>query len=358
VTYTLTAATPSGFGGITGACATPSGMCSFVAAAGTQAATATFAKDPKEQWTRLPAGGAVRSLAYDGAGNLIVASAVLSKLSPLGATLWVLPLAGVHHVATGPGDTIYVVDAMVRKLDADGVALWARPLPAEAQGCGSAGAFERCLAVGSDGAVAVRGNTGVARWDAAGNPSWGMPVPFGTLTVAIDAAGVVHAARDNGAIDSIDVVRFSPAGAALPPLEGYTGQYHACLAIDGAGQLMATSSGHGSVTLETAAFSEDLDTDDPDWVPTGAAAAGNGDVLWVYSPSELDWPALPWTARRYSAAGMQRWTLAREPTTSPFWGSFGATPIDLAAGPDGELAVGGVYYGLSYTGAWIQTFAP
>lgn len=359
VEYTLTAATPSGFGGITGACATTTGTCWFDGAAGTLGATATFTKDPKERWTRLPAGTAVRSLAYDGAGNLIVALAPsgLAKLSPAGATSWTLPLAGVRHVATGPGNTIYVLNGMLRKLDPDGAELWARPLPPEAQGGGAAD-FERSLAVGADGAVAVRGSNGVARWDAAGALSWATVLIDGPRSVVIDAAGVVHAAQPSAFGDSVDVVRFSPAGVALPPLEFYTGEYHAVLALDGAGQLMATSSGHSSVILETDAFWRVLSTSDGDWVPTGAAGAGTGDVLWVYQPSELGWPVCPWTARRYSAAGAERWSLARQMTSSWLWGSLGATPGQLAAGPSGELAVGGTYTGLSYTGAWVQTFAP
>ncbi|HWO20484.1 MAG TPA: choice-of-anchor D domain-containing protein [Kofleriaceae bacterium] len=362
--YELTPATPSSFGGIAGACASATGACTFTAPLGASAATVTFAKDPKERWTRLPGTAPVRALAYDGSGNLIVAAAGLAKLSPAGATIWSLPLAGVHHVATGPAGTIYVLDTMLRKLDAAGAEQWARPLPAHAQGCTASGELDRCLAVGADGATAVRGTTGVTRWDAAGTQTWTRPVPAGPRAVAIDAAGVVYAAQDNGAFESIDVVRFAPDGSPLPLLEAYTAQYHAMLALDGAGQLMATSSGHSSVSLETAAFSQVLQTQDPDWVPTGLAGAGTGDVLWVYQPSELGWPAPPWTARRYSAAGALLWSLTRSGTAA-LLGPFGTLPLDLAAGPGGlaagpggELAVGGTYTGLTYTGGWIQTFAP
>jgi hypothetical protein len=40
------------------------------------------------------------------------------------------------------------------------------------------------------------------------------------------------------------------------------------------------------------------------------------------------------------------------------FGPLGVTPASLTAGPSGELAVGGTYTGLTYTGGWIQTFAP
>jgi hypothetical protein len=185
-TYELTAATPSGFGGIAGACTSADGPCTFTAPVGTVAATVTFAKDPKERWTRLPGAAPVRALAYDGSGNLIVAAAGVTKLSPAGGTMWTVPLGGVHHLAAGPGGTIYVVDTVLRKLDASGAEQWARALPPHAEGCGAAAAFERCLAVGADGAVAIHGTTGVARWDAAGALSWALPVPSGLRAVAID----------------------------------------------------------------------------------------------------------------------------------------------------------------------------
>jgi hypothetical protein len=355
--YTITPATPSGFGGIAGACTSATGACTFTAPVGTVSAIATFAKDPKERWTRLPGGLGVGSLAYDGGGNLIVSAVGLSKLSPAGATIWTIP-GLAYQLATGPADSIYALHTTLRKLDAGGAELWAQPLPPHAQGCAS-DAFERCLAVGADGAVAVRGATGVARWDASGALSWSLPVPaVGLYSVAIDGAGVVNVVVDNGVFDSSDVIRFAPDGSSLAPLEIYTNQYHAVLAVDGAGQLMATSSGHGSVSVETAAFSFSADTDDPDWVPTGITAAGTGDVLWVYQPTDNDFPATRWSASRYAASGAYLWSVVRGGTASPFLGSLGVTPRVLAAGPSGELAVGGRYSGLTYTGSWIQTFAP
>jgi hypothetical protein len=355
--YAITPSTPSGFGGITGACASTTGACTFTAPVGPVTATVTFAKDPEERWTRLPGAAPVRALAYDGGGNLIVAAGGLSKLSPAGATIWALPLTGVLQVAAGPAGSIYVLDTMLRKLDPGGAELWARPLPPHAQGCGGAAAFERCLAVGPDGAAAVHGVTGVARWDAAGAEAWSLPVPAGLHAVAIDAAGVVNAAIASPIADSIDVVRFAPDGSSLPPLEFFTGEYHGMLAIDGGGRLMATSSGHGAVTLETDAFTRVIQTQDADWVPTGIAAAGTGDVLWVYQPSDMGSPATAWTARRYSATGTATWALARGGLQSLLLGPLGVTPATLAAGPGGELAVGGTYTGLTYTGGWIQTFS-
>jgi hypothetical protein len=198
----------------------------------------------------------------------------------------------------------------------------------------------------------------MARWDAAGTLTWSLPVIKGPPAVAIGAGGVVHAAQDSPYTDAMDVARFAPDGSALPLIEFYMGLYHGMIAVDGAGQLMGTSSGHSSVAFETAAFSDVLSTNDADWVPTGIAGAGTGDVLWVYQPSDMSWPATAWSAHRYTAAGALLWSLARDATSVPLFGPVGATPLDLAAGPDGQLAVGGTYTGLTYTGGWIQTFAP
>ncbi|MDQ3334144.1 MAG: choice-of-anchor D domain-containing protein [Myxococcota bacterium] len=206
-TIRILPATPSKFGGMTGACPVmPDNdfiSCSFTAPAGTSNVTVTFDKYPNEQWTSLiPVSNDLLFAKLDGSGNVIVAStSAVTKLSPIGATIWTQP-RNVHALAVGPGDgfNIYVVVGgnTIEKLNPDGSTQWSQPLN---MAFDQAACLEvDCIAIAPDGAVAVRGETSVGRWSAVGNPSWtrsvsGSPVAsiifdrFETLYVVANTAG-------------------------------------------------------------------------------------------------------------------------------------------------------------------------
>jgi hypothetical protein len=351
----IAAATPSIYSGLSGACKTSGPSCELTLGASTSIVTATFATDPKELWTVLPGGAPIVSAAFDGANHLITASDVITKRSPAGATLWQLALRACA-VATGPQDVIYVETAtQVMKLAPSGTVIWAKPLEAHAVGCGDGEGFTHNLAVGSNGAVAIHGDTGVALWDADGNLRWTTAVSaIGEHGVAIDPQGVVDVAvlsPDSG--EPIDLVRFAADGTPLDGVEHITSQYHGMFVVDAAGRLLAAASGHS----HTDAFGHSVRLDDPDYAPTGICAAGTDDVAWIYQAADDTFLARDWTVNRYHANGALAWTYHASVVSHDF-DEFGTSPLDIAGAPNGRIAIVGSFSGATYSGGWIATFKP
>jgi hypothetical protein len=361
---TLAASTPSRFGGLAGACTTSELGCDVTIGAGRARVTATFSPVPGEQWTRLLGGGPLRSAAYDGAGRLIVASDTkITKLSATGVTIWELAL-GVCSVATGPNNTIYAQSATsVIKLAANGTTTWTRPLDPHAVGCGRDGAgfdgFIHNLAVGRDGAVAIHGDTGVARWDADGNLTWSAAVTsHGIHGVAIDPRGVVAAAVVSPFGETVDLVRFAADGTPLAGQERIASQSRGMFVLDPVGRLLATGSGHS----HTDAFGQSVNLPDLDFAPNGICGASS-DVGWLYETSDDTNFAREWTLNRYHADRR----LASS-YTSPIvrvivddFGTeeeLGTNPHDIAGSLDGQIAVVGAFAGRTYQGGWVVTFGP
>ena len=285
----ITAATPSIYKGLAGACTSASPSCDLTVGPGLSVVAATFASDPREQWTLLPGGSPIASAAFDGSGNLIATSRGVTKLSPAGAVVWRIGLAACS-VATGPGDTIYAqTPTAVVKLAPDGTRLWTRPLDPHAVGCGDGEGFIHNLAVGSDGAVAIHGNTGVARWDTSGNLSWAAAVnSLGEFGVAIEPDGTVDVAVLFD--EPINLVRFAADGTPLEGIDHITEQYHGMFVVDASGRLLATGSGHS----HTDGFGHSVDIPDSDFAPNGICAAGT-DVGWIYQLNDSSFFARDWT---------------------------------------------------------------
>jgi len=351
----VTASTPSIFGGLSGACSTPEASCNVTIGTTTVTVTATFTTDPKEQWTQLPGGGPILSAAFDGSGNLVVASNGVVKLSPAGAMIWHIPLT-VCAVATGPNDTIYAQTAtQVVKLGSDGTMLWAAPLDPHAVGCGGTEGFVHNLAVGGDGAVAIHGNTGVARWDASGTLSWAAAVTaFGEYGVAIDPAGVVDVAILSPVTgETVDLARFAADGTPLSTQEQIANQYHGMFVVDATGRLLATGSGHS----HTDALGHSIDLLDPDYAPNGICAAGT-DAVWLYQADDESSMARDWTVNRYHGDGSLAWTYHLAALHDGFFDDLGTIPFDIAGAADGRIAIVGSFAGPTSFGGWIAVFAP
>jgi hypothetical protein len=360
----LEAATPSELGGFAGACVAADRTCRFTVAEARPAVDVTFARDANEAWTRLLPGSEIFTIAYDAENNVVVGQAsLLTKLSPIGATVWSLAIP-VTSLATGPGSTVHVVsgDNLVQVSSA-GAVTRTLALPAEAKGCPTYAqtvtGFRHCIAVAADGAVAVHGATGAARWDAAGTLTWSTAVQSnGMFGIAIDGSGNVLVAALGVSGEETDAVRFTSAGAALAPLDGVTSQYNSMFATTTAGALLASSAGHGHVDLDAPGFSRSINLDVPDSTPNGVAAAGTGDVAWIYHPVEPSGlrPA-DWILTRFTSTGTSPWSLTRRAIHTDLE-DFGTLALDVAAAPDGHIAVGGSFDGVASHGAWIQTYSP
>ncbi len=352
----IDAVTPSINQGLSGACPLGALSCQLTTGNTPSTVTATFVPDPKEVWTVLPGGDTITSAVFDSAGNLITASGAITKLSPTGTVVWQVPVAACA-VATGPGDTIYAeTTARIMKLAPSGTTIWSQPLTREATGCGDLfSGFVHNLAVGSDGAAAVHGDGGVARWDSDGNLTWSLPVVSNAeYGVAIEPSGAVAVATTVD--EPIDLARFAADGTPLDGVDHITSQYHGMFVIDAAGRLLATASGHS----HTDALGHSVRLLDPDFAPTGICAAGDG-AAWVYQLDDDSMFARNWIVQRYRGDGSLAWSHAQSIQRTREFGTFtdhGTIPFDIAGAPDGRIAIVGSHFGLAYAGGWIAMFQP
>jgi len=357
----ITAATPQVYGGLSGACTASGSFCDVTAGAGQTRVTATFTRAPGEVFTKLFDDGAIQSAAYDGAGRLIVAShSQLTKLSPTGATVWQLPLA-VCNVATGPNNTIYAQSTTsVMKLAGNGTTLWTQPLDPNAVGCGRDDShfegFVHNIAVASDGAVAIHGDTGVARWDRNGALTWSIAAGGEDIHgLAIDLHGVVVITVESANAESMDLRRFAADGTELPGQEEVTPQHTGMFVIDPVGRFLITSSGHS----HTDALGHSVRLSDADFAPNGIAAASS-DAVWLFEDNDNDFFARTWTMQRFHADGTLASSYVAVPghsqASSP---DLGTSPHDLAGALDGHVAVVGEFNARdSVFRGWVTAFAP
>jgi HYDIN/CFA65/VesB family protein len=363
---TVGAATPGIFGGLTGACSdSGTGTCSFTAPTGTSAVTARFDKVPNEQWTRFVT-GRVLGVAHDSAGNVLVATlTALTKLSPTGSTVWSRALPA-SAVATGPGDTIYVVSGTdLKKLDASSADVWTRPLDANSTTtCGDGFEPEQCLAVGADGAAVVHSTIGVTRWDTDGKVTFSTAVAQSTGGVAIDAAGIVYVATAETIIpggEGRDARRFQPNGTELTPFSRTSNQGEAEFGIDSAGQLVTSSSGHGNNhftrlhTDGTQDYAVFFDGTFPGGVDNGLATSASGLLAWWYFT--LDFTG-PHHVQVFTNAGAVQYQFDRASTTVDgiVLGVVPATASLSATG--GQLVLAGRFETFNSQLGLVQAVAP
>ena len=364
-------ATTSTDGGVSGACSSGTqGYCGFVAPVGSATITATFTKDPKEQWTRL-FDAPVIGVTHDGSGDVIVATASeVTKLSSTGSTIWTVAVPALG-VATGPNDSVYVVtSSRVVKLDASGATLFTASLDSYSTGgCTSSvgDRIEPCVAVGGDGAVVVHG-VGVTQWDASGNLGWTAAGPANGLPgIAVDGQGVVYEGCQ-AVVDTLGACRFTAGGSALATWNDIGSGIRGEIAIDSDGQLVASTSFAGGVTFYrmqttgavdyTRAY-QDMGIVDP--VENGVAASAAGQLAWWYlTASYLD-PRFGYHVSVFTNANADVWSLERpiydngSPAVPyPEWG----TRPQRASYHGTQFVLGGVFEGFGPAEGWVQAFAP
>ena len=380
---TISAQSASTFAGFVGACATAPATsgCTFTAPSGTSTVTATFVHDAKEQWTRL-LDAPVFAVAHDGSGNVIAATTTgITKLSATGTALWTVALPAVG-LATGPGDTIYVVSAgHVVKLDATGTTLWTAPLDAHTnEGCpvSYAGIPQgHCIAVAPDGSVAVA-SPGLARWDTSGNLMWSSAFDatyrlYGQ--VAIDAAGIIYA-HGRSPTYQVAARRFAPDGTELAPLNIGVIDYNDDggvpsplgideLVIDANGSVVASESNDIDALLWQSGHTTWNHSNSPyEWPHSGVAASSTGGVAWWHTNASSSL-LRTYDASVLDAAGSVSWSLERPvdsnvpPGTSITLLFRGAVPA-TSSYQGGQLVLAGAYASYESTSpiGWVQAFAP
>lgn len=360
----VSAATPSKIGGIAGACTSTAAECTFTAPIGASTVTVTFDKDPKELWTRLVfPDEAVIAVAYDTTGNVIAATPQhLTKLSSAGVTQLTrtIPVSGL---ATGPGDTIYVVTGSdLKKLDASLADVWTRALDVNSTTtCGSIFEPQQCVAVGADGAVAVHGTAGVTRWDANGTLSWSKPIASSVPGVVIDTQGVVYVAIEDSSAEGKSARRFMPDGSEAVQFDSVGSQYHGEFAVDSMDLLVTSTSGHSNAwlirTLATGVrdyfklFSGGFAA----YVENGVATSATGRIAWWYLVD--DFAPVQHRISVLNNDGSPVWTFDHGQYEIVLQ-SVGPIPEDLAYSAAGQVAIAGRFAGITYDGGWIQAYAP
>jgi hypothetical protein len=314
--------------GFTGACTSSGARCSYRQGAGRSEVTITLNEDPRASWTYLTGNGsAVHAVAFDGSGNLIIATQTgVTKLDSSGVRLWSRTFFNlVADVTTGPDDTILVVtDSLVIKLDREG--LTTGLLMDWTGGCSGAGGngFVHCIAASpSSGAVAVNGGLMIARWDSDGTRRF-------LLEAGTQGGGIGFDEQDNVVIPShqsmlmapLDARRFERFGAELSTLMNLApvSAFYA-LASDTSGGIHVFARG------TTNGF-------------VGLAVNGPGQVAHAL----FDIIGGGWTVDGISL---------------PF--SYGIFASNMALSNTGRLAVVGTFVSGSiagYNGGWVQIYEP
>jgi hypothetical protein len=283
----------------------------------------------------------------------------LTKLAAAtGATIWTVPFA-VDSIDAGPTGSIYVLGSSgsltgIFKLDATGTIAWSSALPTElGTGEPPGMGFPHRVAVGADGAVAVQGAAGFARWDTAGSLSWSKAATFSMRHgIGIEPGGAIVVARYEAALERIDGERFAAAdGAQLTGLGKIGSQSVGGFDLDASGRLVSSYSGFSNTHVEwgSVANSSNYGTIGS-YTWSGVASSVTGDVLSGIRHFDEN----GWRARRLTSTGTVAWTLTRTMIDV----NLGTYVSNLAASAAGQLALVGDYTGFDGKVGWVQVFDP
>jgi hypothetical protein len=359
---TLWGFTPSTFAGWSGGCVSAGNDCELVADADV-AATVTFDADPHEVATifpRLP----VTSLAFDPAGDLVVADAMgVSKLSPAGAPVWTFARSHARDLAVDAAGHIYAADdTTVFSLDAGGTLRWSTALVAAVNTNQS---VQSVLAVSSDGhTLAVHQLTGAIVLDGADGSQRFPLVLLGKtdgLAVAPDgtiAIGVLSTSFP----EQLDIKRFSSAGSALAELSPLFGDDDASLTYDQANDLCALTTGgeEAAVSVTDPSLNprftnlSDLEINP---APAAAISTDPGNDVVIARGNQLQAAStFGLFIQVFAPDGSTVWTLDKPPIDTPSTPlvSDGVDPAAFAADGNFHVAVGGTY---DLSQPWIQVLS-
>jgi hypothetical protein len=356
----ITAATPSLFGGIAGACgaSSPELACDFVAAGGAaDALTATFVRAPTESWTALLPANGNDVLVPDGA---VIASTYIGMhgFTEQGTPMWPTDGRYAYGVARTTTSETYVKRLpTIELVDAHGAVVWSRPLGEKCNGTTG-----RCIASGPADEVAMHGATNLIVWNHDGSVRWSRPIPAdGQDGVAFSPDGDVWIASADGS-GGLVAERHAAADAAdgTPgvriPLASTT--TYAWFVFDASGGLVAsTYSTHAK--LERHALDGSLT-----WSRTANAFVPRvsrdpqGRIAWVRTNIKPDGSIGDWVVELVDVAtGAPTKTLSH-----PRYGANGAllgtVALDVALAPDDHMAVTGYYFGLGASGGFVTLYTP
>lgn len=323
------------------------GTCQVTAGAGTTTVTVTFTTNTGLAWAKVFPEILDRS-ALDGSGNLIVSmgTRVLKLSAATGTPLWMWPFA-ITDLATGPGDTIYVVTGTdLMKLGPDGDVLWTRVIPTAL-----GGDFNELLTtnldVHSDGSVGIHRASGHAVWDGSGTLRWSSVEPFFRLRgIAFEPNGNVMVPRYESGIGYVRGYRYAAADgtrlADAPGLNGRIGEKGSGgggMGIDANGQVSTSYSGTGFLfhQIGTVQFATDLGPGTT-YMLNSIRVAPSGD----YAVGTIALNGSSGFASRKTSTSVSLTTVLAQRTSRPF-SAFGTSMRSFALGNAGHLAAIGHY---------------
>jgi Divergent InlB B-repeat domain len=344
----LAAATANDFGGFSPPCTSGGFTCTLPA--GTTSLTARFDIVPGERDVfPLASPGIVYSVDFSPAGDLVLGTSQgVVRLDASFAVRWTSPLVGAARFASDGGVFVGTADAMV-KLDSTGVTQWTHAGGVTPPFLGGIG---HKFAATPNGGVAIAGTVPLEILDASGvviaTPS--VPAP---CSVAVAQDGTIYAH------DWESMHAFSASGAPLafageefPPTKN-------CAIAAGANQIAETDSGdiqqvitYYRYTLAGAL----VDIGGTDVVlpyiefPAAGVALDPADNLFWYHPAPLSFDDgaefSGAVVSKISPVGIVVWTIDRPPVADSFDANHAGLDIyDVAAAPDGRVAIAGVYDG-------------
>jgi hypothetical protein len=370
-TLDLYAGSAAVFTGWTDGCSGSSRACQVTTGVAPVVVGATFALPASALWVReLVDVAAVLSVELLADDRLVVGTSAGARLLAAdGGQVWASPaVPGAARVsATG---AIYVLHGrdLVRLEPGTGAELWRQEVaPAGTEvGGPTASTMAHRFETGPSDEVVMVVASNVVKVDSTGAVAWTRAItgnPRGP--VAVDGAGTVLVAiEDPVSVEGTLVARWSAAGVALADTAAIGPQYQAAMAVDGSGQLLGSTSGHGHVDLVrrgqgagAGAYAVRVDLDDPDYVDSGVAATSAGDAAWMYTTDELLDPVVGLRLSRVSPTGAVSPRLDLRSEEDPVtFDRLGVVARDVAVALDGErYAVAGRAYSVdSGTGhGWI-----
>jgi hypothetical protein len=298
-----------------------------------------------EQWTRR-IDKEVASVAITTTGNVIVAGAGFVKaLSPKGEPVWESSTMSADFLEPGPNGSIYGLDVdKLYKLSASGTLLWSRT----AASCFVERNYRsRCFGVNTAGDIAIATAGGIQIINTQGALLRTLPAGAANDHVAIDDNRITYLLIPDPFPPSEPRVarRFDANGIELSILNPVCAQSVVDIASTATPVgVICSSASFGGAYI----FSQRLPASGPPY-KVGVAAAGTGDVAWIFGVDGYRDFQDGWTMQRLSSVGAVKSTV-RNPALRSSLATF-SRPMDvfnankIAAGKAGGIAIGGLGFG-------------
>jgi hypothetical protein len=335
--------------------------CELDAAA---AVTATFRAPPAEQDVFPIGNGVIYSVDFTHGGLVLGTSAGVVALDGALAPHAISPLVGVVRASDDGGIYVATPTGLV-KLDASGAMLWslAGTFPLPDPNMGTAG---HPIAVMPHGGIAVIRGPGVDIVDAGGGVVANAPLEGDARCVATGPQGTIYVESGDQGVGAFHA--FDAAGHAQPdfPFQGEP-DWQPCAVAAGANQVAITQSSDDEDIIFVDRYDlarnhlSDTETEyleiGTDELTTQVAIDPHDNTFWAHSTIEAAFPFSGLELVKLDATGSVAWSI-RRPSVIHDSFSEGTDLYDVAAAPDGRVAVAGILHDARGDRGVVEIFAP